>query len=300
MKLTYFHGDEPNFGDEINAFLWDDLLPAGFLDDDGADLFLGVGSIIWNDLPRAPVKHIIGSGYGGYTDPPDVSQDDWSIAWVRGPLTAATLGIDPSLAITDAAVLLRAIELPAADPDVGVAFMPHFQSVQRGNWAKVCALAGMTYLDPRADPMRLIAQIKGADLVVSEAMHGAIVADALRTPFVPITPSHASHRAKWLDWSQSMGLDLSANPAPPSSVRDWYIKTTGLRGAGRTSRAVLDHRLLKPLHDVVARQAADKLTAIVRSTTPCLSDDLRIEDVTSRCLEALDGFVRRHRPAARR
>ncbi len=300
MKLTYFRGAEPNFGDELNAFLWDSLLPPGFLDDDEDDLFLGVGSIIWDHLPGQSIKHIIGSGYGGYTAKPDVTQDDWTIAWVRGPLTAQTLGIDPALAITDAAVLLREIDLPLPAADVGIAVMPHFESVRRGNWAEVCALAGFTFLDPRKDPLQLIAQIKGADLLITEAMHGAIVADALRTPFIPITPAHPSHRAKWLDWSQSLGLDLRPSQTVPSSLRELYVKMTGLRGQGQKSRAILDHGLLSPAHAYVTHRAAARLTKIARSTDPHLSDDAAITQATTRCLEALDHFVRRHRPATGR
>lgn len=299
MKLTYFRG-EPNFGDGINAFLWDSLLPSGFLDDDEDDLFLGVGSIIWDNFPGRSIKHVIGSGYGGYTAKPDVTQDDWTIAWVRGPLTARILGIDPSLAITDAAVLLREVDLPAPVPDAGIAFMPHFESIKRGNWAEVCALAGFTFLDPREDPLQLIAQIKGARLLITEAMHGAIVADALRIPFVPITPAHPSHRVKWLDWSQSVGLDLRPSGTVPSTLRELYVKTTGLRGQGQTSRAILDHKLLSPAHGYMTHKAAAKLTTIARLADPCLSDDGTIEQVTARCLEALDHFVRRHRPATGR
>ena len=54
----------------------------------------------------------------------------------------------------------------------------------RGNWRKACDRAGITFLDSTADPLETIAKIRGSRLVISEAMHGAIVADALRTPWV--------------------------------------------------------------------------------------------------------------------
>lgn len=291
MKLTFYRGPEPNFGDELNAFLWDRLLPPGFLDDDPRDLFVGVGSIIWDYYPAEARKHVIGSGYGGYTPAPDVTDGTWNIAWVRGPLTAHKLGLDPSLAITDAAVLLRAIDLPPPAADVSAAFMPHFESVARGNWQQVCGMAGVTYLDPRRDPMELIAQIRGASVLVTEAMHGAIVADALRTPFIAVTPTHPSHRYKWQDWAQSINLTLKPIPFLPSSLLESYVKVTGLKGQGRTSRAILNSRVMSPLQTALMHRTARKLRHIVANAEQQLSTDAVIDTLTDRSLEALDRFV---------
>ena len=292
MKLTFYRGSEPNFGDELNALLWDHLLPAGFLDQSEDELFLGIGSIIWDFLPKAAVKHVIGSGYGGYTPPPNVHDGSWNIVWVRGPQTAKTLGINPDLAITDAAVLLRTIPLPDPATGVDVAFMPHFQSVARGDWAKVCETAGITYLDPRADPMTLIAQIRGARLVLTEAMHGAIVADALRTPFIPFVPHHPDHRAKWEDWSTSLQIELRSQPLPVSSAIELYFNLTGAQGLGKHSRWLRDHAALRPLHSALSDRAARLLTHIAATVPPLLSDDTQIIRATARCLDALECFVK--------
>ena len=295
MKLTFYRGAEPNFGDELNAFLWEHLLPPGFLNDDPKDLFIGIGSIIWDSYPQTSKKHVIGSGYGGYTSAPDVADGTWNVAWVRGPLTAQKLGLDPTLAIADAAVLLRAIDLPAPAAPGGPAFMPHFESVARGNWQRACAMAGVTYLDPRSDPLLLISQIRAASVLVTEAMHGAIVADALRTPFIAVTPTHTSHRYKWQDWAQSVGIDLKSVDVPPSSLLESYVKLTGLRGQGKMSTAVLKSRVLEPVQASLTRRAAATLEGILRDREPQLSSDADIARVTERCVEALDRFVSEHR-----
>lgn len=300
MKLTYFEGTEPNFGDELNKHMWSELVPTGFLDDDEGELFLGIGSILWDYLPKAPRKHVMGSGYGGYTPVPDVKDGSWNIVWLRGPMTAQKLGVDPKLAITDAAVLLRATKLPEPAPGIDIAFMPHFESVERGHWEEVCALAGITYLDPRDDTMTLIAKIRGARLLVTEAMHGAIVADALRTPFIPILPLSPDHRWKWSDWAQSVDLSLRPTRLPPSSLREAYMQLTGLQGKGARSRAILDHPLTTPAQSAIRHLAASALRNTAARNAPHLSSDAVIARRTDQSLEALQRFVQSRRPYAGR
>lgn len=292
MKLTYFEGKQPNFGDELNKIMWNQLLPEGFLDQDGDNLFLGIGSILWDYLPSKPVKHVIGSGYGGYTPPPKVAGEAWNIVWVRGPLTAQALGIDPRLSITDSAVLLRAIALPKPALDVDVAFMPHFESIERGDWAKVCNLAGITYLDPRDPPISTIAKILGARLVLTEAMHGAIVSDALRTPFVPFLPHQPLHRMKWDDWAASLDLELIKHPLPVTTAVDFYVRQTGRLGKGRISKSLKNSKLMQPVHSLLSYSAAEKLQKIARNAEPILSTERNISSATDRCLVSLQRFVR--------
>lgn len=293
MKLTFFRGPEPNFGDELNTFMWDKLLPSGFLNNNDDDLFVGIGSIIWDHYPAQARKHVIGSGYGGYTPAPNVNDGSWNIAWVRGPLTAEKLGLDPSLAITDAAVLLRAIDLPDPAKQSGPAFMPHFESVARGNWQRVCEVAGITYLDPRADPLELISKIRGASVLVTEAMHGAIVADAVRTPFIPVTPTHPSHRYKWEDWALSVDLKLDPVNAISSSLLESYVNLTGLQGKGSKSQALLNNKIISPVQKIIINKAASKLLRIAERIDPQLSRDSMISQVTDRSLEALSKFIDR-------
>lgn len=299
MKLRYFAHDPPNFGDALNATMWGHLLPPGFLDDDESELFLGIGSILWGHLPKAQMKHVAGSGYGGYSGPPDMGDGSWNVLWVRGPVTARTLGLDPALAIADAAVLLRETPLPAP-VDGGAAFMPHFESAQRGDWERACALAGIGYLDPRGEVPDLIARIRGARLVIAEAMHGAIVADALRTPWIGIVPFYPQHRAKWDDWAASLGIDLARAGLPPSNLLELYTLATGLPGKGARSRRLLLSPPAAPVNAALAHRAAAALRRLADRGTPQLSDDAAIERATMRCREALEAFVRSRAGAPRR
>jgi succinoglycan biosynthesis protein ExoV len=152
---------------------------------------------------------VLGSGVGYDILPDDVGGPSWKILAVRGPLTAKVLGLPADKAVTDAAALLRLLPeckpLPESER-AGVVFMPHCSTLADGNWERVCALAGVTFLDPFEDSEKMVQRIRRAKLVIADAMHAAIVADALRVPWIPVALSPQSNTFKWLDWTRSLGL----------------------------------------------------------------------------------------------
>ncbi len=297
MKLVFFRGKVPNFGDELNLTVWPALLPKGFLDEDASELFVGIGSIIGDHLPGKARKFVMGSGYAGYMGLPDVHDGTWDIRFVRGPNTAKILKIDPKLSICDSAILLRAMDLPAPDPSVGVAFMPHYESLERGNWASACRQAGITLIDATDPVEKVLSQIRGARLLITEAMHGAIVADALRTPWIGAKPIYGGHHRKWLDWAGALDFEVRLHTLKPTSMLEAYIERTGRGGAlGRVGRlnasalGILPNRILTGI-------AAAHLSAMSR-LEPQLSRDSAIISVTDRAREAVDSFVRSRQAAA--
>jgi succinoglycan biosynthesis protein ExoV len=298
MKLTYFRGSVPNFGDELNTYMWPELLPRGFLDDEDHELFVGIGSIIGSHLPPDARKIVMGSGYGGYMGTPDLNDGTWDVRFVRGPLTAERFGLAPEKVICDSAVLLRAIDLPAPARDVGVAFMPHFESLERGLWKETCALAGITLIDPTAPVQTVLAKLKGAKLLVTEAMHGAIVADALRTPWVAVRPIVRDHHLKWRDWSRALDIDLRVHQLWPTNLLELHVGMTGRGGglgrAGRLSRSRIGVLPNKVLTHLAARRLSD-----LARVEPQLSPDWAILNVTDRALSAVDALIREARPARR-
>jgi succinoglycan biosynthesis protein ExoV len=76
-------------------------------------------------------------------------------------------------------------------------------------------LAEIRYIDPRWPVETVLAEIAASSILVTEAMHGAIVADSLRIPWVPISPN-GRHHAKWYDWADSLGIELTFSPTAPS------------------------------------------------------------------------------------
>jgi succinoglycan biosynthesis protein ExoV len=234
LKLTYFKSDIPNFGDELNEIMWDALIAPGFFNDDESTLFIGIGSILWDFFPKEPKKLVMGSGYGGYTAKPDLHDGRWEVAFVRGPRTAKELNLDPKLAISDAAILTRFMNLPAQSKQYKVSFMPHYQSIPRGNWKSVCEHAGIHYIDPtNPDVVNTLKEIQQSELLLTEAMHGAILADTLRVPWVALKPISPQHHAKWFDWTESVEVDLEFHLAPSSSLLDYRAHKTGKQGTGQ-------------------------------------------------------------------
>jgi succinoglycan biosynthesis protein ExoV len=290
MKLVFFRGKVPNFGDELNLHVWPALLPNGFLDEDESELFVGIGSIIGTQLDPTARKFVMGSGYAGYMGLPDVHDGTWDIRFVRGPQTAKKLAISPDLAICDSAVLLRAMDLPAPATNVGVAFMPHYESLERGNWAEACRLAGITLIDATEPVDKVLSQLRGAKLLITEAMHGAIVADALRTPWIGARPIYGGHHMKWLDWAGALDIDLRMNQLKPTSLLEYYIGRTG-RGSGHGKVGRLSRSPLAAIPNSMLTHSAARHLQTMATLEPQLSPDSKIAEATERAEAAVSRFV---------
>jgi len=235
VQLLYFR--EPaltNFGDDLNAWMWSELLPGMWHPAD--DVWLcGIGTILNKELmPRGRKWIVAGSGVGYGLPPEDFGGPSWRILAVRGPLTAKVLGIDSSFAVTDGAILLSALPEYAPLPESerhGIVFMPHYQSLPAGNWQGACEAARFEFLDPRADSKSIVRRIRSAKLVLADAMHSAIVADTFRVPWIPLVTSPNINTFKWLDWTLSMGIDYQPTKlAPSTSLEIWRNKTNFLYG----------------------------------------------------------------------
>lgn len=293
MKLSYFKEQVSNFGDDLNPLMWNAVLPEGFLDEDESELFLGIGSILWDDWPKKATKHVMGSGFGGYrAGPPDMRDGTWNPVFVRGPRTAKILGLAPEKAICDAAIFIPAMKLPERRETGRVVFMPHFQSLRRGLWKEACDLAGITMVDPTGDVMQILEEIRGAKLVITEAMHGAIVADIVRTPWIATIPLAPEHHMKWWDWADALEIPLKPNPLLPTTALEGYISMTGSnKKHGPRAYKLNNSPLLAPVNKLLTYRAANRLRKLT-TVEPQLSADANLARAHERAMEALNGFVR--------
>ncbi|KKX30776.1 polysaccharide pyruvyl transferase family protein [Rhizobium sp. LC145] len=312
MKPYYWESHHGNFGDDLNLWLWDFLLP-GFREVQPDMLLVGVGTVLTPDLlPAGTRKLVIGSGTG-YGAQPDVSDTtEWDVRCVRGPLTASKLGLPPERAITDPAVMISDMpefqNLPKLHQKT---FVPHWESAEFGMWEAVCEPAGLTYLDPRGEAKSVIRHIAQSELVIAESMHGAILADAFRVPWIAVSTSRAINSFKWTDWASTVGATYRPRHVPVSTraeaiakrSRFWGMRfdAQGAAAAPNTGHQQSDEVLTRPAPSGpglkgMAKQllAAPSVLALWQASRaePQLSSDEALERQKGRFRDVLEGIRR--------
>jgi succinoglycan biosynthesis protein ExoV len=272
MRLFYFRGQDgvTNFGDELNAYLWPRFVPSGFDRDDGTQ-FVGIGTVLNDRLPPAWRTIVFGAGVGYYGPPR--RDHTWVVDCVRGPLSARALGLPPRAAVTDPAALIVRLDQRVDTPGLRVrhAFMPHWQS-EPDEWKLVCATAGVGFIDPRSPIDEVLQALRRTDLLITEAMHGAIVADALRIPWVATRTRQAIKSFKWEDWCQSMGIDYCPYDLP--TIWPPPVNGNTIQRARRWAKRAHASRALAH----VARRAQPSLSrdAVLESRVSELEDRLEL------------------------
>ena len=229
MQLEYFKHPIGNFGDDLNAWIWDALLP-GWQDWDDNVTLIGVGTLL-NDTVLAPYRDrrilVAGSGVGYGSGPPrQPLPPGWDIRVVRGPHSARMLGLSEDRGAIDPAALLPDLPefegIPKSGPPI---FVPHVSKARSVDWDMLCRRAGLGFVSPQGEARSVIRRIAAAPLVVAESMHAAIIADAFRVPWIPVRFSPRFHAEKWQDWAASLEMTIDIPPLFPLLNR-----LRGLRG----------------------------------------------------------------------
>jgi len=284
MKLYFYRGNHENFGDELNHWLLPKIFPE-FFDDDPSVLFLGIGSIILNTHPKDVLKVVYGSGYAGYSEVPTID-DTWRFYCVRGAKTAEACGLSPDLVAGDTAILInRHLPLDRHEKVYKFSYMPHWQSIDVGHWQLVCRWSGVHFIDPRRPVDEVLDELQKTEVLVTEAMHGAIVADALRVPWIPVQPAVPMHRRKWLDWASALDLSLDPVVLGPSSTYEARVSTPLAGGLAALAKAGLPGRKLANL--ALTTRAASALQRATRRA-PGLSSDAALERALDKLESAAD------------
>lgn len=285
MALHYYKGfgtkhRSQNFGDDINPWFLPRLFRPEIIQSDRICL-VGIGTIL-NDENAARIGHFdrkvvftTGVGYGKVTPPYDST---WDFACVRGPRSAKLLGLAPETGISDGAILLSDVypAKPRTARD-GVIFIPHVLT----GWLcgiglrRICHDLSIGFLTPDVSFETFIETIRSARLVITEAMHGAILADALRTPWIPIEFLH-HQKFKWQDWFDSMELPYESRVMQPV----FFDKGRGGEKPAKTLVRNIYQRVL-----MIRTRARHALRGILSEAVPVLSADDVLSNRKQRLIE---------------
>lgn len=253
-----------NFGDELNNVIWPDVLGAA-LELATDKTLVGIGTILSNRLARFPDVIVCGAGTG--YEACDRSRLNGTVYCVRGPLTADALGLPRMAAAVDPGILAGEYA-PALDPtDIG--YMPHaFEVIQSGHLLlKICEDLGLRYVDPCQPVGDVLKELAKCKLLITEAMHGAIVADSMRIPWCPVATSAGILEFKWLDWCASLELEFSFKRV---------YRFARLRRFGRW-------------YETIERQLfVSQLKKVLRSQSSLLSDEKSIDRARSKLMAVIE------------
>lgn len=196
MRLHYQHMPGGNFGDDLNPLLWPELFPDLAAHHPDAVLY-GIGTLLGGSCPAGP-KSVLGSGSGYRRD--HALDASWRVYWVRGPLTAARVGVDPALGLGDPALLWSGLRARAEPVHGRIGLVPHCKSWDAFDWPAVAATAGLQAIDPHAPPAEVADQIRGCERLLTESLHGAVFAAALGVPWRAVALARRFNDFKWRDW----------------------------------------------------------------------------------------------------
>lgn len=265
MEL-FFHRS-PNFGDSLNPWIFDRILPNAFSLERQDELFVGIGSLLGLMPGDGRPRTIFTAGFAAgnpatYGAKPQLTRADTLLA-VRGPLSARELGLPEESAVTDGAALIRLMtrRLPPPLPTGRAAYMPHVGSLWYFDWRELAERAGLDFIDPRDSVDKVLGQIRSADVLVTESLHGAIVADVFETPWVAVRSSRAFNAFKWTDWAQSLGIEFDPIKIPMPVNAATVREAIKARSFGR----LLPERMMGTIGHLYeatrSRRAADQVVA---------------------------------------
>lgn len=283
MKLYYHKDPKGNFGDDLNPWLLEKLLPDMFSshcyhdpalrerDEKNEALFIGIGTLLNQNIPTRPLKAVFGSG-AGYGSAPKVDKT-WQIYCVRGPRTAEFLDLSPDKAITDAAALCRRIDQPASTKRFKYAFMPHCSTARQSYWKQVCDELEVHYIDPQWSVDDVFVSLLATEILITEAMHGAILADTYRVPWVAVSTTTGILDTKWWDWCAS--LDIPYQP--------WRLPSLWSKPGSMT----WSKKAIKSVKFKLAKRA---LSEVLKKAPPQLSSEPLLETLVEKLESKLELF----------
>ena len=224
---------------------------------------LPIGSVLWErpfERITEPVD-VWGCGWRGTPLPPAV-MDRVQFHAVRGPRTAAGLGLPADTPLGDPALLLPQLKTDAIEHHGRTLVVPHFFCIDQMKAAQRRRLTGCDELlsvrvigtpvpGLRISPKRLpgmvrawarlgipirtawqaINRIAGADFVLTGSLHGAILAQAYDVPWAAYDDGYVDVPEKWYDWADYLGVQIEFVSTLAEGEKWWQAE--GCNGAIR-------------------------------------------------------------------
>lgn len=226
MKLFWAISRHGNVGDDLNPILWPALFGDDFFNDSPRQIFIGVGSVMstmWK-FENGARKIVFGAGARSSWSLPAID-NEWDFRFVRGPNTANLLRKWNVDFLTDPAIMLPSILQPEQRGNLQpaartIGFVPHHRTPKKFV-EKIVGELGLVAVSPQLQPAAFVNALCACDYIVAEAMHGAILADAYRIPWIGVRILNElcegfTTRFKWGDWLKSLELpeDCVVQAAP--------------------------------------------------------------------------------------
>lgn len=235
LPPLFWHVGVPNFGDDINPALFQALTGTQFRFAANRDAphFVGMGSILSSATDASTVL-----GAGLLTPRPLAARP--RVVALRGKLTQALLGAEGAVPLGDPMVLLDRIFTPERGDATG--FVPHVGSLAL---ARRVVPQGVRLIDVRKDPWTVIREIGSCRRVLSQSLHGLIVADALGIENLWLAPSGDMRggRFKFDDYFSTLDASKPVYPMTSEVLRDPPLADFSV-GSYQGDKAGY-HRLLK-------------------------------------------------------
>ncbi|WP_397363340.1 polysaccharide pyruvyl transferase family protein [Olleya sp. R77988] len=234
MKLIYYKSEKGNFGDDLNLWLWPKIFGDTFFDNNDV-AFFGIGSILiensyfLKEAETCKQKVVFGTGVRSINEKFNFD-DSWDIRFLRGPYSSLKLTNTLDKYVADGAYFLALIpeykdylNIPKQHE---IGFIPYFKSIDKVNWQQICDQLGWKLILPtNGDVEQFMKDISSCKTIISEAMHGCILADVLRVPWKRLRFNAHLHEGekvsefKWNDWLLSVGIKDNIYIEAPSLRR---------------------------------------------------------------------------------
>jgi len=202
MLTHYLSWHVKNFGDRLNDYIFQGLTPLLFrlpvMKNLPNGTALGLGTILNHKVLTKCT--VLGTGTNG-EDVPNINLD---YSFVRGRLTAEKVKLSKKYAVGDTAFGVKGYFESLADtPLYPIGIIPHYRNLSMINDERVIDVTL-----PCAEFIRRVSQCK---IILTEAMHGAILADCLRIPWAPVSIDKKNYPVphfKWNDFASVLDMEL--------------------------------------------------------------------------------------------